>query len=59
MYIIKIGYFQNTCEITIINQMLLIIICYMKMLTKQLKTAMDSDMKSKTQYNVAMYCTHS
>jgi len=49
MYIIKIGYFQNTCEMTIINQILMII-CYMKMPTKQLKTAMDSDMKSKTQY---------
>jgi len=39
------------------NQMLMNM-CYMKMPTKQLKTEMDSDMKSKTQYNMEIYCTH-
>jgi len=33
---------------------MLIIMCYMKMSTKQLKTAMNSDKKSKAQHNVVM-----
>jgi len=41
--------YQNTYKMTIRIQMLMITRC-VKIPTKQLKTAMDSDMKSKTQY---------